>query len=319
MKAKTGRPKKNFYIGLDAGNGWIKMVFDDSELRIPSYKSSRYISESIGSVKDGETQFTVGKAAVYDLLHDRSSDRTVDAPSAKLDHLEELYLGALAHYENLPNEMMNRIVVSTHAWANQTHKQTIKDALNKSEKTVTLSGKEVKLTTEVMLIMPEGYGAVHEEKGDFATLDFGNGTTILTPYVNAKPTEPIVENYGVQNLIRLVSRETAAINGGNPISVDFIRTAIERGDLKVGDTLFKDIYKKCLAEWWNKGLESVRTKAALLVQDNTRVICIGGGVSLPLFAGLLKQKNFEPKLDRPEMLNARGLQKIAQIRGGVNA
>jgi hypothetical protein len=76
MKAKTGRPKKNFYIGLDAGNGWIKMVLDDAELRIPSYTSSRYIPECVGSVKDGKAEFTVGKNALYDLMHDRNIKAT---------------------------------------------------------------------------------------------------------------------------------------------------------------------------------------------------------------------------------------------------
>jgi hypothetical protein len=319
MKAKTGRPKKNFYIGLDAGNGWIKMVLDDAELRIPSYTSSRYIPECVGSVKDGKAEFTVGKNALYDLMHDRNIKATGADPLAKIDSLEALYLGALSHYENLSNEMVCRIVVSTHAWADQKYKQTIKDALNKAEKEVILSGKEVKLTTEVMFIMPEGFGAVHEEKGDFATFDFGNGTTILTPYVNAKPGVPIVEPCGVLNLISLVSREASSINGGKPIPEADVRAAIERGDLKIEDLSFKDIYKKCLTEWWNEGLNNVRSKASKLAQDNNRIICIGGGVLLPLFAGLLKHKKFEPELDRPEMLNARGLHKIAQMRGGVHA
>lgn len=313
MKRNSGRPKKYFYFGLDAGNGSIKIVSDQFEERIPSYKTDNYLIDSRGSVQVEGIGFTVGRSA---LLGTNFYKRTVDDKFAKVEDLEALYLGALAHYP-CPSVMHNRLVLSSHAYS--TLKHQIKAKLEKPERVVVLAGNSVKLTTEVLLIVPEGFGAIYQEKGDIASLDFGNGTTVLTPYSHGKPGEPIIEHYGVQHLIRLISRSMSSINGGYPGDVDDIRRALERGDFKVDNLSIKDIYKQCLSTWWIEGLTDIIHRAAKLSQDGDRIICIGGGVALPGFSKILSSKGFVPVKDHPEMANARGLYQLALLRGNAHA
>lgn len=311
---KTGRPKKYFYFGLDAGNASIKIVGDDFEENIPSYKTSHYITDSIGSVQRNNEGFTVGRNAV---LGTKLFTRTVDDRYAKVSDLESLYLGALAHRLECPGVMHNRVVVSSHAYSKL--KNEIKSQLEKENQPVTLAGQEVLLTTEVLLVVPEGFGAVYQEKSNLATLDFGNGTTVLTPYSKGKPGDPLIEYYGVQKLIHLIADEMKSINGGYPGDVDDIRKALERGDLKVDNLNIRDIYKKCLAAWWQEGLSNLSKKASKFVSNGEKVIAVGGGVALPGFRKILEGKGFSPIGDRPEMANARGLYKLAVIKGGANA
>jgi hypothetical protein len=57
--------------------------------------------------------FTVGRSA---LLGTNFYKRTVDDKFAKVEDLEALYLGALAHYP-CPSVMHNRLVLSSHAYS----------------------------------------------------------------------------------------------------------------------------------------------------------------------------------------------------------
>lgn len=316
MKKTAGRPKKCFYFGLDAGNGSIKIVGEKFEERIPSYKTEAYLAESLGSVQLNGLVYTVGRNAI---LSQKICKRTVDDKFAKVEDLQALYLGALAHFD-CPSVMHNRIVVSSHAYA------TLKDKIIQSLKTedmeVVLSGKQVRVTTDVLLIVPEGFGAIFTKKQDkFATLDFGNGTTVLTPYSKRKPGTALIEYYGVQRLIELISKEMMSINGGYPGDVDDIRRSLERGDLKLdgGEIDISDIYKKCLKDWWNDGLKKIMKEAIKMAEDGEDVVCIGGGVALPNFSKILSAKGFKPIDKHPEMANARGLYQLAMEKDKVNA
>lgn len=309
MTSKSGRPRKYHYFGLDAGNGSIKLVGEDFEERIPSYKIKKYLGDALGSVKANDLEFTIGRNA---LTKNHILKRTVDDDFAKVDDLEALYLGALAHYP-CTNEMHNRIALSSHAYSSL--KNEIKAKLNKEQQSVVLAGKQVTLTTEVLLVTPEGYGAVYKESGNLATFDFGNGTTILTPYSGGRPGLPIIERYGVQHLIRLISEEMAALNGGYPGNVDDIRDALERGDFQVNGINIKKIYSTCLPQWWNEGLSSLGKEATKLAQNNNKIICIGGGVALPTFGTVLTKKGFLPINEKPEMVNAQGLYQLALRQG----
>lgn len=311
---RTGRPKKYFYFGLDAGNASIKIVGENFSERIPSYKTSHYLTDAIGSVQLNGVGFTVGRNA---LLGTKLFTRIVDDRYAKVNELESLYLGGLAHCLDCPSVMHNRLVVSSHAYSKL--KDEIKSQLEKKEQQVTLAGQEITLTTEVLLVVPEGFGAVYEEKANLATLDFGNGTTVLTPYSKGKPGEPLIEYYGVQKLIYLIADEMKVVNGGYPGDVDDIRRALERGDLKVDDLNIREIYKKCLAAWWLEGLSTLCLKASRFVANGERVIALGGGVALPGFRKILEAKGFSPITERPEMVNAKGLYQLALKRGGLLA
>jgi hypothetical protein len=89
------RPRLNFPIGLDLGNGNIKIACGDYTDRIPSYIDNCAASDAIGSVLiKGEkgTSFCVGYGASKSKTGiPTSSDKTV-----KTDGINKLYLGAVA-------------------------------------------------------------------------------------------------------------------------------------------------------------------------------------------------------------------------------
>lgn len=302
---KTGRPKSNIYFGLDLGNGNLKIASHDLDECIPSYRTEDNHTDGLGSVLLEGKSYTVGKAALSSL---KFVKRTVDDRNAKVDGIEALYLGSLAHHINLPKDCTSRIVVSSHAW--QTHKDAIKDNLNQ-QRQVVLAGQKISLTTEVLLVVPEGYGAVYNLIENCATLDFGTGTTILTPYQKGKPGESRTQHYGVQKLIKLISQEMKSVNGGYPGDEELIRRSLERGEMKVDGVNISTIYKACLKTWWNDGLSDLGKSASELSKEGYKIICIGGGVALPGFSKVLTSKKFKPVLDRPEMANARGLYQLA--------
>lgn len=313
--AKSGRPKKYFYFGLDAGNASIKIVGDQFEERIPSYTSKKFFHGSLGSFSRGDLGMTVGRNAVHS---SKIFDRVVDDNFAKIDLINSLYLGALAHNTNWPKEMHNRIALSSHAYAHS--KDQIKNALTQTNEVITLVDREITITTEVLFIVPEGYGAVYNNRSEyinleFATLDFGSGTTILTHYSKLKPSPPELVHYGVNNLLLLISDEMRGLNGSYPGNIDEIRTAIESKSFKVQDFDIKDIYNSCLADWWNKGLSSIGKKAKRFINNGERVIALGGGAALPGFQKLLKERGFTIISKRPEMANAIGLYQMALDKG----
>lgn len=310
LMTKLGRPKKYLPVGLDAGNGSIKVVTDDFEKRIFSCFAKNYVGDCWGSVKTDKASYMIGESAISQT---RLSEKTVDHKFAKIDKIQQLYLGALAHYD-CPPVMHVKLVVSSHAY--HTKKDEIKKQLENENKelSVELAGNHVELTTEVIGVVPEGYGAVYLKKNKLATLDFGNGTTVLTPYESGKPCGEItIKHYGVQKLFKLISTEMASINGGYPGDVDLIRTALEREKFIVDEVSIQSIYKECLRDWWNSGLAEIGKLATCMKENGTEIICIGGGVALPKFKAVLTQKGFSPVEKEPEMVNALGLYELAKL------
>ena len=306
---RRGRPKMIYYFGLDIGNGNIKVAGDNVYERVPSYRAKNvFASDGLGSVELENEKFVVGEGA---LISRQMLLRTVDRNTGKTDEIEKLYFGALAHIGELPKVLVSRVVVSSHAW--KTNKQQIKDNLNQERKVV-LSGKPITVKTEVLLVVPEGYGAVYSKKEPVATFDFGKGTTTFTPYLKGKPLDAVVKHFGTQRLDSLISENMKVINGGYPGNEELIMKALERGELRVDGLNIKNIYQQALAQWWQQGLNELAKLASRYLADGYRIICIGGGVALPGFSNILTKKGFEPVLERPEMANAKGLYELALIK-----
>ena len=317
-KQKRGfmaRPKLNFQIGLELGNGNIKMVSEDFCDRIPSYIDNCQASDALGSVRikgETDTTFCVGYGASKSKTGiPTSSDKTI-----KIDGINKLYLGALAHLPNLSKKMHCQIIVSTHAW--ESHKEIIKTNLNKTL-SVKLADTDVELSTDVLAIVPEGFGAIaFNPEPKIATLDFGTGTTLLTPYTNRKPQETRTSIEGVQKLINMIADSMKPSNNGYVGDANEIRRCLEQGTFKTADGCdFKPIYQKCLSHWWNNYLKDLGTKAQKLSKDGFIITCIGGGVALPGFSKVLTAKGFTVTLDRPEMVSAKGLYQLAVKKAGV--
>jgi hypothetical protein len=302
------RPRLNHFLGLDLGNGNIKIATDDFTSRIPSQQAIQPSTNSQGSVKDGDVCYLVGKGAG----NTNFKTRTVDNRNAKIDGIERLYLGAIAHLPKIPKQMHNYIVVSSHAW--KTHKDIIKANLEK-EKTVTLCGIDTTIKTEVLMVVPEGFGAVYNRKDKVAVLDFGTGTTLLTTYENGKPVNFIPSKEGVQELFRIISKEMIAINGGYPGDEDEIRRSLERGDKSIDGCNISSIYQTCLKSWWEISVKNLSQEASKLSKEGYEIVCVGGGVALPGFSTILSKKGFSPVMESPEMANAIGLYQMALLQG----
>jgi hypothetical protein len=307
------RPKLNFQIGLDLGNGNIKIATDNFVERIPSYLDNCAASDAVGCVQiPGEKSFCVG----YGASQSKTGLPVSSDKSIKTDSIQKLYLGAIAHLPVIPKTMHAQIVVSSHAW--ESHKAIIKSNLE-NELEVILSGTPVRLTTEVLMVVPEGFGAVaFANKAKIATLDFGTGTTLLTPYLNGKPQETKTSNEGVQKLIHMIGDKMKPINNGYPGDVNEVRRCLEAGKLVTADGCnFKSIYSEMLAYWWNTYLKDLSNQAKQLSESGYEIVCIGGGVALPSFSNVLIKKGFNPIVDRPEMASVKGLYQLALKKGAL--
>jgi hypothetical protein len=308
------RPRLNFPIGLDLGNGNIKIVSSDYSDRIPSYIDNCNPSDAVGSVLirgEKEVSFCVG----YGASKSKTGIPTSSDKSIKIDSINQLYLGAIAHLPDLSRTMHCQIVVSSHAW--ESHKEVIKSNLTQ-KLDCRLSGVDVELTTEVLMVVPEGFGAiVATSEKRIATLDFGTGTTLLTPYAGRKPQETMTSIEGVQKLIHMIADTMKPYNNGYVGDVNDIRKCLEQSRFKTFDGCdFKKIYQSCLQQWWNTYLKDLGTEAQRLANDGYKILCIGGGVALPGFANVLAKKGFETVLDRPEMASVNGLYALANKKVG---
>jgi hypothetical protein len=182
-----------------------------------------------------------------------------------------------------------------------------------------LSGVDVELTTDVLMVVPEGYGAVaFTPENKIATLDFGTGTTLLTPYTGRKPQETLTSIEGVQKLINMVADSIKPHNNGYVGDINDIRRCLEQGKFKTNDGCdFKKTYQACLLQWWNTYLKDLSNEAQKLANDGYKILCIGGGVALPGFSSVLVKKGFEVITERPEMVSVKGLYTLADKKAGV--
>ncbi|BAZ71376.1 hypothetical protein NIES4106_61730 (plasmid) [Fischerella sp. NIES-4106] len=301
-----GRPKTNYLFGLDLGNGNLKIVGNAFEQRIPSIHIPAPEAEALGNITINGKSYIVGHGAQQSL----SAIPTVEDKSLKVEGIERLYYGGLSYVPQLSSKIQSYPVVSSHAWA--THKEEIKANLN-GTKTVVLAGKTVEVTTRCLLVVPEGFGAIVERSEKLiATLDFGTGTTLITPYINKKPMRSTqAQNGGVHNLYLMISEGMNKVNFGYRGDVREIRKSLELGVLKVGDVEIKETYNEQLKKWWNDCLKDVRLEAERLHKDGYTILCIGGGAALPGLASMLKRKKFEVVTDKPELASARGLYQLA--------
>jgi Actin like proteins N terminal domain len=312
------RPKLNFPIALDLGNGNIKVATDNFSERIPSYIDNCEPTDAIGSVMiKGEkpATFCVG----YGASKSKTGIPTSSDKSLKTEGINKLYLGTLAHLPNLSKIMHCQVIVSSHAW--ESHKDLIKANLNQDLE-VKLADVEVSLTTEVLAVVPEGFGAIAflpDKK--ITTLDFGTGTTLLTAYSNHKPQETRTSIEGVGKLIQMICESMKPHNNGYVGDTNEVRRCLEQGTFKTIDNCdFRQLYQKCLSQWWNNYLRDLSTEAQKLSNEGYKILCIGGGVALPGFAKVLSSKGFDVVTERPEMASVAGLYRLALKKvGATNA
>lgn len=304
------RPKTNHFFGLDLGNGNIKIVTDNLEQRIPSIHVKSVPADALGHITVDSKSYVVG----YGALQSRVAINTVDDKSLKVEGIDRLYYGALSYVPHLGDKIKSYPVVSSHAW--RTHKPQIKQKLEGSY-SVVLAGKLIEVETEVLSVVPEGYGAIVDETQErVATLDFGTGTTLVTPYINRKPLDTVqAKNGGVHNLYLMISETMSQANYGYTGDINEIRRCLELQMFDINGVNIKPIYQEQLKVWWNERLKDVRNEVLKLQKDSFKIICIGGGVALPGFVPLLKKKDLIVVEASPELVSAKGLYRLALMQG----
>lgn len=311
------RPRLNFKMAIDAANSAIKVACEGYEDKIASYIDYRCNpSDTLGNVVikgDKDDVFCVG----YGASKSPTGKATVSDKSTKINEIEKLYLGALSycHSKLAPQSttIKNHIVISSHAW--QSHKEVIKSKLERSIDVV-LAGKPIELTTEVLAVVPEGFGVVVTHGTEkFVTLDFGSGTTILTPYINKKPQESQVTDLGVNQLYVMIQSAMKSQNYGYTGDLRKIREQIENGKFIIDGCNIKDVYNQCLKQWWNDGLKEYAYEAQRLASTGYTVLCIGGGVALPGFSKVLESKKLASYQGSPEMASVKGMYQLCETLG----
>jgi hypothetical protein len=313
-------------IGLDIGNGSIKLMSKEQRLSIPSVISTE-INASGGRVKLEGVEYLLGEAA---LKNDRSTRQfTSDSPAIKVKDIKRLYFGTLAHYPNLSTTKSIQLVLSSNAF--RKYGEEITKVLSGTQ-IVELNGKHHNISTEVLRVVPEGYGViaskqpVETKRGKETVelditghriflIDLGNGTAIKSVYESGC-REPLVftpERYGVSKLFNAFQESTADVNYGTKLDIGEVRLIIEKGQLNYKGLDFVSIYKQCLTSWWEKGLKPIVDEAVAYQSKGYTVVCTGGGILLPAMKPSLAKKGFHWVKD-PVFANAQGLLMLATTK-----
>jgi hypothetical protein len=317
-KSATGTP-----IGVDIGNGALKLVSSQGEIRIDSYvyylneRASMAANAGYVEYHSGDRSDLVGKQwigginAYYHGL--RSIYRVTDSPLGKADLGLQILLASLSL---LPYraEWNLHLVCSVHD--GKTLGKPIKTALAGTHQ-VLMQGKRSTVQITIAAVLEEGTGAIIHYQHDCdptnaLVYDFGNGTIIVSGFNGLKLTgDRLYSQTGVETLIEAVATNAQIrcklLKEGDR---HLIRAGIESGQFTYGtqhpDWNFQDAYKAELPGWVARVLKPMLRPTAERAASATALIAIGGGACLPGIDLLLAKRNIKVLSD-PLWANARGL------------
>ena len=320
-------------MGIDVGNGILKIVSAAGEFRMDSYicylrnrlsmaVNSGYVEYLEGDRKDLVNQQWIGGINAY--YHSpRGLARVTDSKTGKVELGLQLLLSGLAIMPYRP-ELNLAIVASIHD--GKTLAAGVRQALNGSH-IVRIQNKHCQVTIEVIGILEEGTGAVihyqHQANFNNAILyDLGNGTLIVSSFNGLNMTHrSYSQNGGVESLIDAIAandqvRSQLLREGDRHL----IRAGIEDSSFGYGTQYpgwtFTAAYKEELSRWLHTVLAPMVRPTEDRRASATALLAIGGGACLPGLADLLKVKNIQVLPD-PQWANARGLYAYALRKVGV--
>ena len=320
-------------MGLDIGNGALKLVTGLGEHRLESYvtyldsrlsmgQTQGYVEYLQGDRADLQGKQWIGGINAY--YHaPRALARVTDDKTGKVDLGLQLLLSTLTL---LPyrSEWVLSLTVSVHDGA--TLGKGLRSALEGNH-TVVLNGKRSTVSVTVNGVLEEGTGAVinYQKQSDFTNAlvyDLGNGTLIVSSFNGLAMTDrSYSQNGGVESLIDEIAtndlvRQYLKREGDRHL----IRAGIESAQFTYGtqypDWKFIDAYKQELPRWVDRVLKPMVRPTEDRMASATALIAIGGGACLPGIQGLLAKRNIQVLPD-PQWTNARGLyayavRKVAQ-------
>lgn len=312
-------------IGLDVGNGGVKLYSGMGEILMESYlyyPSDRYTSGNIGYVEylNGDRTDLVGKhwmggiGAYY--ANPVAISRTVDDRNGKVQQCLQLLLSALSQFPARA-ELNLKVAASVHD--GKTFGNQLRQALQGCHR-VKLRGKECTVNITVTNILEEGSGVAValQQRHDFSNallFDLGNGTAICSAFSGVQMTyREYSINSGVESLIAAIANsELVRKVLLKPGDKHLIRAGIEKGDFTYGNEkcwTFKDAYVAEFPGWFKQGLLPFVKTTETRVPAATSVLAVGGGALLPGMQSALTQKGITVP-ESPRWVNAKGLYTLA--------
>ncbi|MBD2019184.1 hypothetical protein H6F43_03170 [Leptolyngbya sp. FACHB-36] len=321
--ASNGKLASATPIGVDVGNGALKLVTGNGEIRLDSYV--HYLSEQASMAIDsgyveyhaGDRADLIGKQwvgglnAYYQGL--RAAYRVFDTSLGKADLGLQLLLSALSM---LPYRSEWHLCAVCSIHDGETLGSLLKSALEGTH-TVLMGKKRSTVHLSVAAVLEEGCGAIiHYQKQCDTTnallYDLGNGTLIISGFNGLKMTDRrYSQNGGAESLIDAIAinkqvRSKLLKEGDRHL----IRAGIENRTFTYGtqhpDWNFKDAYRAELPLWVDRVLKPMVRPTEERMASATALIAIGGGACLPGIETLLAKRNIKVLSD-PLWANARGL------------
>lgn len=321
-------------VGVDCGNGNLKLIVDHVEVRTPSYFLPIHADpyDIPAAIEGGFVQYLEGTrtdlvnriwitgrpAYVQDPL---ACLRIVDDERGKIRYGLQMILGGIATLSHRPT--WHLLVVASIQDA-KVFGAELRQALNGTH-TVKFNGKHHStIEMQVVSVLEEGAGAIISNRSQIDAdhqnilIDFGAGTTILSLFgVKGRLIDRRIYPAGVERLIDAVAtnqatRKQLAQEGDRAV----IRSGIEDGSFEYGRTgwTFRSIYEQELKPWVQAVLAPALKIAAPWAPTASTKLAIGGGSQLPGIAQLLARQGFVIAQDGA-WSNVRGLSRIAQMRG----
>ena len=323
QSVKSARPATVQPMGLDIGNGALKLITGIGEYRLESYvcylterlslgQTQGYVEYLEGDRTDLRGKQWIGGINAY--YHSpRGLARVTDDKTGKITLGLQLLLSALSL---LPHRSAWALSITCSVHDGYTLGKGLKTALDGSHQ-VLLNGKHSKVSITVNGVLEEGTGAViaYQKQANFTNAllyDLGNGTLIVSCFNGLAMTDRTYsQNGGVESLIDAIStselvRQRLKREGDRHL----IREGIESSRFTYGtqypDWQFADAYKAELPRWIDRVLKPMVRPTEDRMASATALIAIGGGACLPGIAQLLAKRNIQVLPD-PQWANARGL------------
>lgn len=313
-------------IGLDVGNGAVKMFSAQGQTLLESYvlylperathANLGYVEYVSGDRADlAEKQWIGGLNAYYQ--SPTGCYRVTDSRDGKAELCLQLLLSALTAFPHRKEWALN-ICASVHD--GKVFGKAIRAALEGTHN-VRLLGKDCTVTIAVSKVLEEGSGVAYALRNayDFTNallFDLGNGTSIVSAFNGLQMSHrDYSPDSGVEKLIdAIASSDYVRTYLKRPGDRHLIRAGIEKGDFSYGTQNpgwnFKQAYIEALPRWFEQGLKPFVKAAETRVPAATAVIAVGGGSCLPGMVGLLAKKAIAVP-ENPRWLNAKGLYEIA--------
>ena len=321
--ATSGKSATMTPMGLDIGNGSLKLVSSQGETRLDSYvyymaeRASMAVNSGYVEYHAGDRLDLVGKQwigglnAYYHGL--RAIYRVTDSNEGKADLGLQLLLSALSML-SYRSEWDLLLVCSIHD--GKALGNGLKKALE-GKHHVLIQGKRSAVNITVAAVLEEGTGAVihyqkHCDTTNALLYDLGNGTLIVSGFAGLKMTDRrYSQNGGVESLIEAVAtNELVRCRLLKEGDRHLIRAGIENRSFTYGtqypDWTFKDAYKVELPIWVDRVLKPMVRPTEERAASATALIAIGGGACLPGIEALLAKRNIKV-LTEPLWANAHGL------------